>query len=180
MSREIWKDVIGYEGIYEVSSRGRIMRVAGGMGTTAGHIMKATRQRSGYLYVGLRRDGKRQDVMRVHRLVAEVFLDPAPSPQHQVNHKNGNKSDNRVENLEWVTASENIRHAFDILGREATIAPSKGEANGRAKVTRRDVKRIRKLYKNGDRTQRELAVMFGIGTSTVSNIIRRETWHHIS
>jgi len=181
VSKEIWKDVKGYEGIYQVSSKGRVMRVVGGQGVQAGHIMKATRQKSGYLYVGLRRDGKPQRVMRVHRLVLGAHVGPAPSPAHQGNHKNGDKDDNRVKNLEWVTASENVRHAFDVLGREPPVAPVlRGEANGNVRLARRQVCQIRKLYATGKHTQRELAELFGVSQTTIGEIVRRETWKHVS
>lgn len=178
MSKEEWKDADGYEGLYQVSNMGRIMRVAGGQGAQAGRILKPILNRhTGYLHVGLYRDGKRT-YLYVHRLVATAFLGVQLSPNHEINHKNGNRADNRVENLEWITRSENHKHAYRVLGREA--APSRGEAHGGSKLTRRDVRQIRKLYKTGDHTQADLAEMFGVAKPTIGHITRRETWKHVA
>jgi len=176
VTREIWKDVVGYEGIYQASNMGRVMRVAGGQGAQAGRMLKPWRQSGGYLQLALCRDGKRTKLY-VHRLVAERFLGPAPSPKHEVNHKNGVKDDNRVENLEWVTKSENEKHAYRILGREPK--PSNGEAHGQSKLTRRQVKEIRRLYATGEYTQTELGEMFEVSDTTISRIVRRKTWKHL-
>jgi len=176
MNREVWKDVVGYEGVYQVSSLGRVKRVAGGMGATPGRILKPHRRPDGYLTANLCRDGKPKQV-RIHRLVAERFLGPAPSPRHEVNHKNGDKTDNRVENLEWVTRSENHTHAYRQLGRQA--APTKGEASNLSKLTRRDVVEIRKLWATGKYTLAELGEMFGVSKSNISMIVNRKTWQHV-
>jgi hypothetical protein len=105
---------------YETSNAGRIRSldgsivVGGEKRRVKGRILKATLDRYGYEYVNLGGGSRRT----VHSIVAEAFHGPKPSPLHQVNHKNGVRSDNRPENLEWVTVSENIRHAFRVLGRE--------------------------------------------------------------
>jgi len=170
---EIWKDVIGYEGLYQVSNLGRVMRVAGGMGATPGRILKPWLQNGGYLQVTLSANDRRK-VLSVHRLVAEALLE-RPSPAHnEVNHKNGVKSDPRVENLEWVTRKQNLAHRETILG-----ISSKGEANGLAKLADEDVIEIRELYATGKYTQVELGEMFQVSFATISDIVRRETWQHI-
>jgi len=171
---EIWKDVLGYEELYQVSSLGRVKRLAG-YRVPEERILQPWRNAAGYLAVGLWRDGRRKHML-VHRLVAIAFLGKAP-PGCEVNHKNGIKDDNRVENLEWVTQSENGKHAYDILGRRA--APSKGEANGSAKLTRREVVEIRKLYATGRYTYAELGKMFGVDCTNIGLIVRRETWQHV-
>lgn len=115
---EIWKDVIGYEGYYQASSIGRIRSLdreldkpnflTGGPIVRKGKQIKQ-REAFGYLLVNLCVGDVRR-MSRVHRLVAETFI-PNPSNKPRVNHKNGNKKDNRVYNLEWVTPSENALHA---------------------------------------------------------------------
>ena len=119
---EIWKPVVGYEGIYEVSSLGRvkscertIIRSNGREINFPDKIMKTSINHKGYLIIDLRKNGKRSGGF-VHRLVGKAFIDN-PLNKEQINHKNGNKTDNRVQNLEWVTNQENMAHAYKFLGR---------------------------------------------------------------
>ena len=128
---EIWKDVVGYEGLYEVSNLGRVKRLSKtvhmkcvdkregrrsqGEYTQSrvfpDKILKGTLSDKGYLTVGLTKDGKQKN-FRIHRLVAIAFI-PNPHNKQEVNHKNGIKDDNRVDNLEWSTGDENIKHAIE-------------------------------------------------------------------
>ena len=104
---EIWKDAKGYEGFYQVSNLGRVKSVGHKSGI---RIMKGRKLHSGYLLMDLWKDGHKSYVL-VHRLVAETFI-PNPFGKTTVNHKDGNKLNNSIYNLEWNTLSENIRHAF--------------------------------------------------------------------
>jgi len=175
---EIWKDVVGYEGVYQVSSRGRVMRVAGGKGAVPGRVLRTRKHSGGYLQVTLCHECKPRPEY-VHRLVAGAFLE-RPSPDHsEVNHRNGNKMDNRVENLEWCTPSENQRHSAQILGNMPLPPDSRGEKNSQAILVEYQATRIRRLYASGKWLQRELADMFGVARPTISNIIRRKTWKHV-
>ncbi len=99
--KEIWKDIDGFDGRYQVSSWGNIRNVRG--------IMKPYRNKKGYLKIDLCKDGERYK-KRVNRLVAEAFI-PNPYNLPQVNHKDGNKENNSVSNLEWCTNKENHEHA---------------------------------------------------------------------
>lgn len=117
---ELWKEVKGYEGYYEVSSIGRVRSVDRYVNTgirhsekklVKGSLLKLSLKRNGYLAVDLRK-GSKQKTVSVHRLVAIAFI-PQVEGKPIVNHKNLIKTDNRVENLEWVTRSENVQHAVD-------------------------------------------------------------------
>jgi hypothetical protein len=176
MSKEEWEDVVGYEGVYQVSDYGRVRRAAPGPGTWPGRVLKPGRAGRGYLTVDLSLDG-RIERMYVHRLVAEAFFGPAPSPKHEVNHKNGVIDDNRVENLEWVTPSENQLHACRILGRKNP--GFRGEAHSQVKLTRRQVRSIRRLYETHKYTKAELGRMFGVTQENIGHIVRRKTWRHV-
>jgi hypothetical protein len=109
---EVWKDISGYEGKYQVSSVGRVKGVArkrAGGGNVKERILKPAITENGYYFVTLYIDGiaKRK---KIHRLVAQTFIDN-PDGKPEVNHINGVKTDNRAENLEWATRSENQTHA---------------------------------------------------------------------
>lgn len=101
---EIWKPIEGYEGIYEVSDQGRVRNVKRG-----GRLLSCVKVAHGYLCVSLYKDGK-QRMLLVHRLVALAFI-PNPENKEQVNHKDLDKTNNTVGNLEWVTRDENLKHA---------------------------------------------------------------------
>lgn len=102
---EVWKDIPGYEGRYQVSNLGRVKSLDY-MHTGKPKVMKLTVCKTGYLSIELK--GK---PYRVHRLVASVFV-PNPDNKSEVNHINGNIQDNTVGNLEWCTPSENVSHAW--------------------------------------------------------------------
>lgn len=112
--KELWKDVVGYEGRYQVSNMGRVKSLerkvwnGRGYGTVSEKILKPRKNKYGYLDVLLHRDGKAKRY-RVNRLVASAFI-PNPQGLPEVNHINEDKTDNSLENLAWVTHKENINH----------------------------------------------------------------------
>lgn len=120
---EIWKDICGYEGLYQVSNFGRIKsvdRIIKNTGTKSGeyHVKEKIKKiseyksRGGYCGVTLYRNNNGKSY-RVHRLVAQAFI-PNPENKPEINHIDGNKKNNCVDNLEWVTGEENTLHAWDI------------------------------------------------------------------
>lgn len=100
---ELWKEIKGYEGLYQVSSWGRVRSNYRG-----GRILKSGKNADGYLLVVLCKNGKHTSY-RVHRLVAQAFI-PNPHNKPEVNHIDENKGNNYIENLEWVTSKENLNH----------------------------------------------------------------------
>lgn len=119
---EIWKDIKGYEGRYQVSDQGRVKSLerkvkykAGKLRLMKERILKAGLNTHGYSFVALH-NGKGQISKCISRLVALHFI-PNPENKRTVNHKNGVKINDWAENLEWMTDSENHKHAYDVLGR---------------------------------------------------------------
>ena len=165
LPEETWRPVVGYEDLYSVSSLGHVRRDQP-YHRRAGHIyLKATlrtlRGRAAYLQVVLSK-GDIRKVHTVHRLVVEAFLGPSPTGKSQVNHRNGIKNDNRVENLEWVSAKENVVHAY-ATGLSAGRA---GEQNPLAKLTESDVRAIR----DSSEPQSVLARRYGVVQQTISRV----------
>ena len=105
---EIWKDIEGFEGLYQVSNLGRVKSLGNGLTWKTERILKTVRTKDGYLKLVLSKNNVRK-YFRVHRLVAQAFI-PNPDNLPEVNHKNEDKTDNRVENLEWCTLDYNIRY----------------------------------------------------------------------
>jgi hypothetical protein len=159
---EIWKDVIGYEGIYQVSNLGNIKSVY------VDKTLSPPINQYGYLYHGFRKNKKRNNIL-IHRVVAIAFLDN-PNLKPCVNHKNGIKTDNRVENLEWVTYQENMNHSvFNNLC-------AKGEKIAQSKLTELQVSEIREKYKNQKMTYLNLASEYNVSFSLIGQIIKNNIW----
>ena len=107
---EVWKDISGFEGLYKISSFGRIMSFKKDKN---GVILKNTNRKGDYFSFVLQGKGKKTKSTRIHRLVAEAFI-PNPNNLPEVNHKDGNKQNNRVENLEWCSRSYNAKHSLNM------------------------------------------------------------------
>jgi hypothetical protein len=127
---EEWRDVVGYEDFYQVSSLGRVRsvaRVVDRQGPTGPALYvnemmrKAHTTPKGYQRIQLRKESKPRNHL-VHVLVAEAFIGPRPTEAHEVNHKDGFKSNNRHGNLEWATPSENQKHAYETGLKESAVA----------------------------------------------------------
>ena len=156
---EIWRDIAGYDGDYQVSTFGRIKSFKNGRV----RILKPFIQ-GDYIYVELHK-GDEGKTMLIHRLVAEAFI-PNPDDKPEVNHKDGKKFNCVVGNLEWSTHSENIKHAFDTGLEEA----KRGESNWQASLTNEQAKYIRE---NPDGlTGIELAKKFDVTATVISEIQR--------
>lgn len=104
MNNEIWKDIKEYEGLYQVSNLGNVKR------KKDNYVFKKNKNSSGYRVVTLTKN-KMEKSVSVHRLVANAFI-PNPKNKSQINHIDGNKMNNIIDNLEWCTASENMEHAY--------------------------------------------------------------------
>jgi hypothetical protein len=110
---EIWKDIKGYEGLYQVSNRGRVKRLGGSNKCWKERILSVRPKADGYTRVALSKNNK-IEYARIHRLVADAFI-PAIENKPFINHKDLNRSNNNVENLEWCTHQENMNHRNELL-----------------------------------------------------------------
>lgn len=179
---EVWKDIVGYEGHYQVSSIGRVKSLArvvesrkGVFGNKKENFLKPTKNRKGYLNLKLCKkiDGVcSEKSVIVHRLVANEFLENHLN-KPQVNHKNGIKDDNRVDNLEWATGSENVIHA---LANNLKIS-QKGSEHPMSKLTEKDVLEIRQIGRS--KTLKEIAKIYNVDLSLISLVLLNKIWKHV-
>ena len=172
---ELWKPIENYEGLYEVSNKGNVRSLDRDVQykktdftmKIKGVDLKPNVLKKGYLQVGLSKNGKRKSML-VHRLVMNAF-NPTTDENLQINHIDGNKENNEVSNLEWVTAIENTNHAYDTGLRDDTIGNNR-------KLTEDEVLEIIDLYETGNYTQKELGNKYNIGRNTVGEILLGKTW----
>lgn len=183
MEEEVWKDVVGYEGLYVVNNAGvvksldkcRTKKYSNGniaVMIFCGRVLSPKVEKSGYITHTLTKDGVRKTV-KVHRLVATAFI-PNPENKPQVNHINGIKSDNHVQNLEWATTFENRQHAYDI----GLQKPTSGIKNGMCTHTEDEIKFILKMYASGMR-QIDIVNEHGFKKELVNIVVNGKAWKHI-
>lgn len=181
-TEEIWKDVVGCEGYYQVSNLGRIKsldrQIVNRLGVVtnfSSKIMYLKAGKFGYIIANINTSGYKRQV-KAHRLVAMAFI-PNPLNKPQVNHINGIKTDNRVENLEWCTASENRIHAL----KTGLANSSNGINQGNSKLTNEQVLKIRELALHGMNSiqiRKEIGIE-NFCKSQICDIIKRKAWKHI-
>jgi hypothetical protein len=159
---EIWKDVKGYEDKYMISSKGRLLN------KKTNHISMHQINKNEYVSATLV-DGKNKKSTRIHRLVAEAFLSNDKN-KLTVNHINGIKNDNRVENLEWATYYENTRHAS--VNGLMNIINLKGEEARKFRLKDVEIKEIRAKYKTGLFSYSDLASEYKSCKSHIGRIVK--------
>jgi hypothetical protein len=157
---EIWKDISGYEGVYQVSTFGNVRSLK-----FEPKIPKGRPTKQGYLRVVLYNNGI-YDELVIHRLVAEAFIDN-PSGYKTVNHIDCNKSNNTSSNLEWCTQGKNNAHSFDVGAHKHL----------KGKLTDSDVLSIHAL--SLDYSHVKLGLMFNVAPSTIHQILHGNKWRRI-
>lgn len=157
------KEIKGYEGLYSIYEDGRIWS------HKTNTFMRGTVGKKGYLAVTFLKKDKRKDY-RVSRLVAMTFI-PNPENKKEVNHKDGDKLNNNVKNLEWCTRSENMQHAF----KNGLMDDRKGDKSHVKKLKKEDVKEIENMRSQGFMIN-TIANKFDVCRHTISNIIHKRTW----
>lgn len=159
---ELWGSVKGHHG-YWVNKKGDVLG-------RRGKIRKTRLSSSGYSHITITSSGV-TETLQVHRLVAEAFI-PKIKGKYLINHKNGIKHDNRVENLEWATHKENSRHAVET----GLFSPKRGVEVKNAKLTEEQVRQI--FLSNKSNT--ELSNKFNVARITIQKIKTRQNWTHIT
>ena len=149
-----WADVSGYEGLYSVSTEGQVY-------THKYKKFLKPRSKRGYLNVSLSKNKKRKE-FRVHRLVAIAFISNSENKE-QVNHIDGDKNNNKVNNLEWVTQSENITHSYN-LGLHSTIKKP-------YKMTENKISQLKSMLEERT-TLKEMARILEVSVSTINRHIK--------
>jgi len=151
---------------YELNKKGQVFSVR------SNKFLKPQLKTNGYLSVSFCENGKVKQHL-VHRLVAKKYL-PNPKNLPEVNHKNGIKIDNRLENLEWVSKSENEKHSYKV-GLKSHL----GEKNTQSKLTKEEVLQIKNFWETKNFLQKELGEMFGVCQQTISLIVINKNWKHL-
>lgn len=177
----MWKPVVWYEGLYEVSDSGIIRTIprrfvsepSGRVVVVTGRIRKQHTNKKGYWRVGLSKNDK-QKSFSTHRIVATAFVDN-PNQYPEINHKDGCKDNNNATNLEWCTHMENIQHAIQ-NGLSRVLV---GEENGCAKMDNNDVREIVTLH-NAGASYREIANVVKCSETTISQILTGRTWTSVT
>lgn len=176
MTKEIWKAIKDYEGLYEVSNMGSVKALAkewiSGKGAKRNHddiILNPDKDQKGYLSVTLTKN-KTQKHYKIHRLVLMAFVGYSDL---QSNHIDGIKSNNHIDNLEYCTGSENVKHAFKI----GLMTPLKGENNPASKVNNDIVKNI--IENKYKLTRKEFSACYDVSVSLINQIINKTIWAHV-
>lgn len=170
IQEEIWKDIEGFKN-YQVSNFGNIRSIFASGNNWSKKRIKAIKPRignnSGYYAINLLKDSRRITI-RIHRLVAEAFI-PNPENKPMVNHKNGIKTDNRIENLEWCTRKENMQHAWDtgLISRKRKRI---------SRLTYEKVLEIREMRNTTGCSIKKISELFGVSQGAVFNIIHNKSW----
>lgn len=164
---EVWKPIINFEGLYEISNFGRVKSL-GNNKYKVDKIIKHCISKNGYAYCTLWINCK-QKKYKIHRLIAIHFI-PNPENKPFINHIDSNRMNNSIENLEWCTQKENIHHAIN-NGR----MDFNGEKNPSAKLNKSDVYNIKKLHNNLV-SIKDLSTKYSVSDVSIRNIINDKTW----
>lgn len=179
---EIWKDISGYEGLYQISNFGRVKSLArmvnnnGGFYLSKERFLKAGIDSNGYALVVLSKNDKNKSV-RIHRLVAIAFVNNLKNT-NIVNHIDGNKLNNIYTNLEWITSSQNNTHAY----KTGLKRPCKttGRISKLRKLTYEQALKIKNLYKTKKYTRNQIAQLMNISKYLVNDVLSNKCYKEVA
>ncbi|HEC64939.1 hypothetical protein LCGC14_1269290 [marine sediment metagenome] len=170
MEKEVWKKINGYEDLYMISNLGRIKSF-----WKDDKILKGGIDGNGYRNITLRKNGNGKTAA-VHRLVATYFVKGFKRGL-EVNHKDGDKTNNHVDNLEWCTRRENIKHALKM----GLLSDKRGAKNGNSKLSETVVSRIRLMKEIEPKlTAKRIARMFNVTQVCIYAVLSRRSWRHVT
>lgn len=180
LPNEQWRYVAHTNNRYLISNMGRLL-TTGYRGSKRCTIMKPAKDAHGYYRTMLLIDGKFKTI-KLHRIVAQNWIDN-PLNKLQVNHINFDRTDNRVDNLEWATPKENMMHSkingrFSNNGNAYYLPLARGSKNGMSKLNEEQVKEIRQKFKPRIYTREMLAQEYGVSQHTIKDAILRR-WKHV-
>jgi hypothetical protein len=175
--KEVWEDIKGFEGIYQVSNLGNVKslyreihRKKMGILIVPEKTLTPNVDKVGYARVTLyKKDFKYREF--IHRLVAFSFIENTNNKPF-INHKNGIKTDNIVDNLEWCTQKENVNHAY----RTKLRIPDIGQSKGTSKLKNTDIPIIRKMLKESSHTYKEIGDIYKVSSSAIKLIKYNKNW----
>lgn len=178
--QELWKPILGYENEYHISNFGNVKslqrvftRKDGKKLTIKEKILTPSMDKKGYPRITLCNINKKQITPKVHRLVAEHFIEN-PNNYTQVNHIDGNKQNNNITNLEWCTVLQNNVHAKE----NNLLNALKGEQHKMSKLNEKDIIIIRDLRKSGI-LLKDICKLFNVNERTISSICLNKSWKHL-
>jgi len=179
-TKEIWENIIKYEGYYQVSNLGSVRSLNRYVNSkfnnkrfAKGKLLKLNTDKDGYRTCVLCKDNKNK-TCKVHRLVLTAFKENSNN-YSMSNHLDGNKKNNYIDNLEWCNQSINEKHAHRI-----GLKNHKGENHSQSRLKEIDIKKIRGLRKTFKLKYNEIAKIFGINDSYAWEIVNRKAWSHIN
>lgn len=181
---EFWRPISDYEKLFMGSNFGRIKNIERFVNSNLLNGVKSVLRREkilvskpnkdGYLKLSIRLDRSGLTSASVHRLIAKTFI-PNPENHPMVNHKNGIKDDNRIENLEWCNNQYNIKHAFA----NGLMNPMCGEKHSWSKLTEKEVLDIRRLRTEQNIEYSKIAKTYNVTRGNIYNIVKRISWKHV-
>ena len=176
MSIEQWKDVMGYEGVYQVSDMGQVKRMIGYQCKIERILKPSLCSGNRYPYVIFCKNGKTQN-KKVHHLVLEAFREQRPTPYHECRHLDGNSKNPQLINLQWGTKSENVKDAIKHGTRFQSDC--RGSKNGRSKLIETDVRKIKEILSKRNMTPKDIGKLFGVSEQAIRHIKNGDTWRNV-
>lgn len=173
---EEWRSVVGWPTRWEISNLGRVRDAASKRIKQPQRLGNRYHDGGGYLFVGLPLGRGKYRPGYIHRLVLTAFV-RSPRAKEEGNHLDGDPTNNRLDNLEWTSRSENQLHSVHVLKRAGPLIGKRGEANHMAKLNTDQVREIRRRWP--ETSIRALGIEFGVAKRTIDSIVKGVNWKHV-